>query len=103
MGMGKSSSSSQANLTPEQTDLLKTQTSALKETFLPAYQKTIGQAQDVLNQVNPAATSAAQTAMDVGQRAGALQEAGGSQAYVQGIQGLQNLFSPQYKLSLIHI
>jgi hypothetical protein len=97
MGMGKSGGSSQANLTPEQRDLLQTQTAALKNTFLPAYQKTIGQAQDVLNQVDPVATTAAQTAMDVGQRAGALQEAGGSQAYVQGIQGLQNLFSPQYK------
>jgi hypothetical protein len=35
--------------------------------------------------------------MDVSGRAGALQEAGGSQAYLQGMQGLSNLFSPEYK------
>jgi hypothetical protein len=91
MGMGKSSSSSQAQLTPEQRQLLQVQTDALTGTFLPAYKQTIGQAQNVLNQVNPAATSAAQTAMDVGQRAGALQEAGGTQAYQEGLGGSSQL------------
>jgi len=97
IGGGKSSGSQQAVLTPEQRDVLKTQAGALKNTFLPAYQNTINMAGNAYNQANPAATTAAQTAMDVGQRAGALQEAGGSQAYVQGMQGLQQLFSPQYK------
>lgn len=91
MGMGKSSGSSQAQLTPEQRQLLQVQTNALTGTFLPAYQKTIGQAQNVMNQVNPAATSAAQTAMDVGQRAGALQESGGTQAYKEGLGGSSQL------------
>jgi hypothetical protein len=97
MGFGKSSSQSQVQMTPEQQELLKTQVGALKETFLPAYQKTIGMAGDVYGQVNPATTAAAQNAIDVSQRAGALQEAGGAQSYLQGIQGLQQLFSPEYK------
>jgi len=97
MGFGKSSSQSQVQMTPEQQELLKTQTDALKETFLPAYQKTIGMAGDVYGQVSPEANAAAQNATGVSQRAGALQEAGGSQAYLQGMQGLQQLFSPEYK------
>jgi len=100
--MGKSSGSSQAQLTPAQNALLGAQTDALTGTFLPAYKKTLGMANDVYGQVNPVATTAANTALDVGQRAGALQEAGGSQAYVQGMQGLQNLFSPQYKQEQIN-
>jgi hypothetical protein len=97
VGGGKSSGSQQAVLTPEQQELLKTQVGALKETFLPAYQKTIGMAGDVYGQVSPEANAAAQNAAGVSQRAGALQEAGGSQAYLQGMQGLQQLFSPEYK------
>jgi len=51
MGGGKSSGSSQAVLTPEQKELLGVQTSALKETFLPAYEKTISDAGTVLRDV----------------------------------------------------
>jgi hypothetical protein len=97
MGFGKSSSQTQVQMTPEQQEMLRAQTDAFKGTFLPAYQKTIGMAGDVYGQVNPATTEAAQNAMDVGQRAGALQEAGGSMSYLQGMQGLQQLFSPEYK------
>jgi len=102
MGFGKSSGSSSAQVTPEQKAALQAQTDALTGTFLPAYKKTIGMADQTYGQVNPVATTAANTALDVSQRAGALQEAGGSQAYVQGMQGLQNLFSPQYKQEQIN-
>jgi inorganic triphosphatase YgiF len=97
MGGGKGSSSSQVQVTPEQRAALAAQTDALTSTFLPAYKGTIGKAEDVYGQVNPAANTAAQTAMNVAGRAGALQEAGGSRAYVSGMQGLEKLFSPQYK------
>lgn len=97
MGGGKSSSTQTAILTPEQKRVLAVQTDALEKTFMPAYQKTVGMAGDVYGQVNPAATTAAQTAMDVSGRAGALQEAGGAASYVQGLQGISNLFSPEYK------
>jgi len=104
MGGGKSSGSSSSApvVTQEQKDLLAAQTGFLKNTAFPAYEKTLGMANNVYGQVNPAINTTAQTAMDVSGRAGALQEAGGSQAYVQGIQGLQNLFSPQFKQQQIN-
>ena len=104
MGGGKSSGSSSSApvVTQEQKDLLAAQTGFLKNTAFPAYQQTLGMANNVYGQVNPAINTTAQTAMDVSGRAGALQEAGGSQAYVQGIQGLQNLFSPQFKQQQIN-
>jgi hypothetical protein len=97
MGFGKGSSSSAPVVTEEQKQLLRAQTGFLTEQAFPAYQKTLGMAGNVYNQVNPATTTAAQTAMDVSGRAGALQEAGGAQSYVQGLESIKNLFSPEYK------
>lgn len=102
MGMGKGSSTSTVQMTPEQQQLLRAQTDFLTGTAFPAYKETIGGAGSALQQTAPAALSAAQTAMDVGQRAGALQEAGGVQSYLQGMQGLSKLFSPEYKQEQIN-
>jgi hypothetical protein len=49
-GSSQGSTMTTPTLTPEQTALLKAQTEAYTGTFLPAYQKTIGNAQDVYNQ-----------------------------------------------------
>lgn len=119
MGFGKGSSSSAPVVTEEQKQLLKAQTGFLTDTAFPAYQKTLGMAGDVYGQVNPATTTAAQTAMGVAGRAGALQEQAGTGAYGEGLAGqsglagyqagagrnlfeggasqLGALFSPQYK------
>lgn len=97
MGMGKGSSTTTVQMTPEQRQALAVQTEALTNTFLPAYKQTIAGAGTAFGQTAPAATQAAQTAMDVGQRAGALQEAGGTTSYLRGMQGLSQLFSPEYK------
>ena len=97
MGGGKGSSSSTPQLTEEQRKLLREQTNFLTDTAFPTYQKVLGMAGDVYGKVSPATTTTAQTAMDVAGRAGQLQETGGSQAYLQGMQGLSNLFSPEYK------
>lgn len=97
MGGGKGSSTSAPVITEEQKQLLRAQTGFLTGTAFPTYQKTLGMAGDVYGQVAPAATTAAQTAMDVAGRSGALQEAGGAQSYVQGLSGLTNLFSPEFK------
>lgn len=102
MGGGKGSSTTQVQVTPEQQELLRQQTKFLTETAFPAYQQTIGGAQQAFSQGQGAATQAAQTAMDVGQRAGALQEAGGTGAYLSGLTGLQKLFSPEYKQEQIN-
>ena len=97
MGFGKGSSSSAPVVTEEQKQLLKAQTGFLTDTAFPAYQKTLGMAGDVYGQVNPATTTAANTALGVSGRAGALQEQAGAQSYIQGLNSLSNLFSPEYK------
>jgi hypothetical protein len=97
MGGGKSSGSQQAVTTQEQKDLLKAQTGFLTGTAFPAYQKTVGQAGDVYGQVNPVATEAANTAMNVAGRTGALQEAAGTAGTLTGMAGLASLFDPQYE------
>lgn len=99
MGGGKSSGQQQtkAELTPEQSDLLKTQTAFLKETAIPAYASTVGGAKDVMGQVMPAVTKAAGGASDVAGRTGALQEAIGTGALATGTAGLASLFNPQYE------
>lgn len=97
MGSGKSSSSSAPVVTQEQKDLLKAQTGFLTGTAFPAYQKTLGMAGDVYGQVNPVATTAANTALDVTGRTGALQEATGTAGTLTGMAGLASLFDPQYE------
>lgn len=101
MGGGKSSGTSTQvvtpTITPEQSALLGAQTKFLTGTAFPAYQETIGGAKNVYRQVAPAATTAAQTAMDVAGRSGALQERAGAGALTSGIRGLQSLFDPQYE------
>ena len=99
MGGGKSSgkSDTKVELTPEQREALRVQTDFLKNTALPAYQQTVGGAQDVLKTVMPAATTAASGASDVAGRTGALQEAIGTGALGMGTAGLASLFGPQYK------
>lgn len=97
MGSGKSSGSQQAVTTQEQKDLIKAQTGFLTGTAFPAYQKTLGMAGDVYGQVTPAATTAANTAMDVAGRTGALQEATGAAGTLTGMAGLASLFDPQYE------
>ena len=105
MGGGKSSGSTTQyttpELTPEQRDILATQSKALKETFLPAYQQTVAGAGQALAQTSPAATQAAQTAMDVSGQTGALQQAVGTGSLLTGVQGLASLFSPQYEQNQI--
>jgi len=97
MGGGKSSGSQQAVVTQEQKDALKAQTDALTGTLLPAYKKTMGMADTAYEQVNPAATAAANNASDVAGRTGALQEGIGSAGTAIGMSGLASLFDPQYE------
>ena len=99
MGGGKSSGSSSSApvVTQEQKDLLKAQTGFLTNTAFPAYQKTLGMANDVYGQVNPTATNVANTAMNVAGRTGATQEAAGTAGTQLGMAGLASLFNPQYE------
>ena len=97
MGGGKGSSSSQVQMTPEQQKLLSAQTDFLTNTAFPAYQSTIGGAKDILGNVMPVATSAANTASNVAAQTGGLQQAAGSAGLATGMAGLASLFNPQYE------
>lgn len=96
-GGGKSSGSQAAVVTQEQKDALKAQTNALTGTFLPAYQKTIGQAQDVYGQTAPSAINAANQASNVATQTGGVQQAAGTAGTALGMTGLASLFDPQYE------
>ena len=102
MGSSKGSSSSAPVVTQEQKDALRAQTEALTGTFLPAYKKTLGMADTAYGQTNPAATTAANTAMDVAGRTGATQEAAGTAGTALGMAGLASLFNPDYKQQQIN-
>lgn len=101
IGGGKGGSNQQVILTPEQKQTLALQNDALKNVFMPAYTKTVGAAGNVLNQVAPAVTQTAQTAMDVAGQTGALQQQVGSENLQTGSEGLKALFDPQYEQNQI--
>jgi len=98
MGMGKGSSTTTVQMTPEQQEMLRLQTGALRDTFLPAYQNTVTGAKDILGQTMGGSTAAAQNASNVASQAGALQGAGGASAYLSGLGGQQGLASYQQNL-----
>lgn len=102
MGFGKGSSSTQVQMTPEQQRAVQAQTDFLTNTAFPAYQKTVQGAENVLQQVMPTSEQAALNATNVANVSGAIQGLGGAQAYAQGMSGLQNLFSDQYKQQQIN-
>tara|TARA_R110000868_G_scaffold210517_1_gene460559 strand:- start:3696 stop:4400 length:705 start_codon:yes stop_codon:yes gene_type:complete len=97
MGFGSGKGSTTVQMSPAQEKLLGAQTDALTGTFLPAYKKTLGMADTAYEQANPAAIAAANTAMGVSGRAGALQESTGSQGLTTGMAGLASLFDPKYE------
>lgn len=97
MGFGKGSSTTTVELTPEQRELIRAQTDALTQAFLPAYTGTIGGAGNVYNLVSPIAQQVAGTALDVTGRTGQLQEKTGAEALSMGLGGLSSLFSDDYK------
>lgn len=99
MGGGKSSAkqTTEVQMTPEQKELLRTQTDFLKGVALPAYSSTVGGARDVMGRVMPTVEKAAGGASDVATRTGAMQEAIGAGALGTGVAGLASLFSPDYK------
>ena len=102
MGMGKSSGSSQAVLTPEQKDLLSLQTNALKQTFLPAYENTIGGANAVLRDVQPYQNQAATNAFNQAGQVSGESVTGARNMINAGTNTLTQLFSPDYESNQIN-
>jgi hypothetical protein len=102
--MGKSTGTSSAVLTPEQKDLLTTQTNALKETFLPAYQKTIGDAGTILSKSQEYQNKAAMDAYTQTGEAAKESLRGATGAYQSGMADLNKLFDPAYEpVSYTHL
>jgi len=101
MGGGKSSGSTQVQLSPAQEAAITAQTKFLTDTALPAYQKTIAGAGDVYGQTAPATLAAAQRATNVAQQTGNLQQGVGSASLLGGTAGLASLFDPQYEQNQI--
>ena len=97
MGGGKSSGSTQAVLTPEQTELLKLQTGALKDTFIPAYQSTVTGAKTLYDTMSPTANTAATDAAKLATSASSTLDTQGTNALKTGVAGLTGLFDPQYE------
>lgn len=97
MGMGKGSSTSTVQMTPEQKKLLGVQTDFLTNTVFPAYADTIGGAKTAYEASAPGAINAAGNATNMANISAAIQGAGGADAYATGMSGLKNLFSDDYK------
>lgn len=101
MGTGKSSSTTQVQMSPEQRQAIQAQTNFLTGTAFPAYQGTIGMAKEAYGQAAPESTAAAQQASQVASGTGALQGLAGAEAYGTGLQGMSSLFGPQYEQNQI--
>jgi hypothetical protein len=96
---GKSSGQQEQKptLTPEQSELLKTQTSFLRDVALPAYKETVGGAKDIYGNVAPNVGSAANAASNLASQISGMQAGQAGSAYQTGLSGLKALFDPQYK------
>lgn len=101
MGTGKSSSTTQVQMSPEQREAIQAQTNFLTGTAFPAYQNTVGMAKEAYGLSAPESTAAAQQASQVASGTGALQGLAGAEAYGTGLQGMSSLFGPQYEQNQI--
>ena len=100
MSMGKSTSYTTPQLTPEQKAQIAAQTEFFTGTIAPTYTGAVRGATDLYNVNAPGVTNAAQNLATVaGQTQQALGETGES-ALRTGITGLQSLFDPNYEASL---
>jgi hypothetical protein len=102
MGGGKSSGNQQAVVTEEQKDAIRAQTNFLTGTAMPAYQKTLGMANQVYGQTAGSVGNAAQNASNVAGQTGAAQQYAGTGGLLGGMAGLASLFGPQYERNQIN-
>ena len=97
MGGGKSSGSSSAVLTQEQKDQLAAQTGLLTGTLIPAYQKTIGEAESKFRELAPYVNEAAKAGYGLTGDVAKGATAAGTGMIGQGATGLAALFDPNYE------
>ena len=97
MGFGRGKGSTTVQMSPAQEKLLGAQTDFLTGTAFPAYKETIGGAKDVLSQVMPKATAAADLASGASLATGGAQTGLGLKNLFGGSEALASLFNPDYK------
>jgi hypothetical protein len=101
MSFGKSTTTAQTQLTPEQRDVIAAQRDALVNTFLPSYAGAVQGAKNVYEQTGAGTLNAAQNLATQASQAGQTLGTTGSSALRTGITGLENLFNPDYERTQI--
>jgi hypothetical protein len=94
--LGGGSSSSSPTLTPEQTDLLKAQTDAFTNTFLPAYKTAVSGATGTYNASSPYLNNAALQGYNTSEGVQSSFLTPGATAMSDAAKNLTNLTSPGY-------
>lgn len=97
MGMGKSSGSSAPVVTEEQKAQLRAQTGLLTDTLIPAYQKTIGEAESKFRELAPYVNEASKSGYGLTGQVAQGATAAGTGMIGQGATGLSALFDPNYE------
>lgn len=97
MGTSKGSSSTNVEMSPEQRKAITAQTDFLTGTAFPAYQQTLGKANDVYGTAANATNEAANTASNLAGRTANINEATGTAGLLTGMSGLASLFDPNYE------
>jgi hypothetical protein len=96
LGGGSGSSTTTPTLTPEQSDLLKAQTEAFKNTFLPSYQKATGGAQNVYDMSSPFVNQAALQGFNTSMGTASSLTPASLSALDTSKTTLQNIINPDY-------
>lgn len=99
---GGGSSSSSANLTPEQKELLQLQTSQLRDVFMPAYTSTVQGAKSTYDTLSPYANKAALNAFNTYGNVSGKALTGAENMINAGTNTLTQLFQPDYEQNQIN-
>lgn len=102
MSFGKSSSTSNPELTQEQRDMIAAQTGFFTGTIAPTYKGAVQGATDVYNRNAGGVLNAAQNQAGVAGQAQETLGSTGESALRTGISGLESLFSPDYERNQIN-
>lgn len=101
MSFGKSSSTANPTLTPEQKAQIAAQTEFFTGTIAPTYKEAVGGAGDIYTQSKGGVLSAAQNQATQAQQAQETLGSTGESALRTGVTGMESLFNPDYEANQI--
>ena len=101
MSFGKGSSTTIPTLSKEQNEMIKAQTGFFTNTIQPSYETAVKGATDIYNQSAGGVNAAAQNLAGTAAQAQNVLGSTGESALRTGIQGLENLYSPDYEANQI--